>query len=274
MPRSLRRFAQALSITLLASASISASRAGELDLSALSALSPDTEQSPIPRGLVLGGVAIGANARYEQQDATKLLIPGFVYFGKSFMFLGDRARYYFYTNQASGIAAFAYGRARFGNLDPDEEGAYFAGMHRRKSQLEAGVGANMATRFALLTARVSSDVTGVSKGQEMLVWADFPMVLDRFLLMPGMGAVWRSSKLANYYFGGVGADEAAPGRPAYDTGAAFSPMFSLVTTYRFNKQWIGTASGGLEFFDSDIANSPTINHKRELTGILGVGYIW
>ncbi|WP_337024918.1 MULTISPECIES: MipA/OmpV family protein, partial [unclassified Pantoea] len=74
----------------------------------------------------------------------------------------------------------------------------------------------------LLTTRIVSDVTGHSNGQELLVWADFPIVWDQLLVMPGLGAVVRSDKLANYYFGGVSSSESSSDRNSWDTGTTIS----------------------------------------------------
>jgi len=263
------RIARLLSIACLLP--VTALHAQEFDLGSLQALTPDSETSPIPRGLVLGGVFIGGNARFSGQDDTALLVPGAVYFGEHFMYLGDRARYYFYHEGA--VSVFAYGRVRFGNLDP-EDNAALAGMTKREWEPEAGIGANIVTPYALLTVRAATDISGTSKGQEMLLWSDFPIIRDRLLVMPGVGVMWRSNKLANYYFGGVSAEEAAPGRPQHDTGATWSPMASLITTYRFNRSWIATLSGSVEHFDSGTANSPIVGHDNELFVIGGVGYVW
>lgn len=66
----------------------------DLDIGALSAFSSDSPDSPIPKGLVLGGAVIGGQARYQHQDDTLMPIPGALYFGDNLMYLGDRARYY------------------------------------------------------------------------------------------------------------------------------------------------------------------------------------
>ncbi|MFZ5571433.1 MAG: MipA/OmpV family protein [Thermodesulfobacteriota bacterium] len=244
----------------------------ELDLGSLQSLAVDAESSPVPRGLVIGAVAIAYNPRYEAQSDSFLVVPGAVYFGKDLLYLGDRGRYYFYKKE-SGFAGFLYGRFRFGNLDPEDTPA-LAGMYQRKGELEAGIGANLVTPYALLTARMASDVTNVSNGHEALLWADFPMIAGRFLVMPGCGAIWRSSRLANYYFGGVSSGEATASRPAHDTGSTLSPMVSLVSTCRLGKSWIGALAFCMERFDTDIANSPIVGHADEFTVLTGVGYIW
>ncbi len=107
-------------------------------------------------------------------------------------------------------------------------------MEQRKGEFEAGIGATLITPYALLSARISSDVTGRSNGQELLLWADFPVIKDNLLIMPGMGLMIRSSNMANYYFGGVSASEATSQRPQWDTGTTVSPMAAIITSYRFS----------------------------------------
>ncbi|WP_337024909.1 MULTISPECIES: MipA/OmpV family protein, partial [unclassified Pantoea] len=143
--------------------------------------SDDQTKSPIPKGIIIGGAAISSQARYNESSNDNLIVPGALYFGDNLMFLGDRARYYF--NKNDDVAFFAYGRYRFSNLNPSDAG--FNGMHKRKGELEAGLGLTWITHYALLTTRIVSDVTGHSNGQELLVWADFPIVWDQLLVMPG-----------------------------------------------------------------------------------------
>ena len=243
----------------------------EINLGEVAMMANDAETSPIPQGLVVGGVSLAYNARYEGQANQVWLIPGFIYFGEQLMFLGDRARYYLHKDQNLGV--YAYGRVRVGNLNPADT-PELAGMKKRQWQLEGGVGANWITPYAMITARVASDITGTSNGQEALLWADFPLVRDRLLIMPGMGVMWRSSNMANYYFGGVSAAEASATRAQHDTGATLSPMAALITSYRFNKNWLGMAVLNIEHFDADIANSPIVQHQNEFTFLAGVGYTW
>lgn len=243
----------------------------EMDLGSLELFSKDNPNSPVPKGLVIGGAAIGGNARYKEQKDEALVVPGAFYFGDHLMYLGDRARYYFHVDE--NIAAYGFGRVRFGNLDPDDSAA-FKGMNERKWEFEAGAGATLITRYALLSARLSSDVTGRSNGQELLLWADFPIIMDKLLIMPGFGMMIRSDKLANYYFGGVSAQEATAERPEWDTGTTFSPMAAVVTSYRFNEKWVGLFAANYERYDKDIANSPIVQHDGELYAIIALGYSW
>ncbi len=243
----------------------------DLDIGALSAFSSDSPDSPIPKGLVLGGAVIGGQARYQHQDDTLMPIPGALYFGDNLMYLGDRARYY--LSRDGNLSTYAFGRMRFGNMDPDD--AHFLhGMEKRKGQFEAGFGADLITPYALWSVRATTDVTGTSNGQELMLWANFPIIRGPLLLMPGAGVMLRSHNLANYYFGGVSQDEARADRPAWNTGTTLSPMVSLIGSYRFSANWIGGFGINYERYNDDIADSPIVQHQGELYAGFGVGYIW
>lgn len=243
----------------------------EVDFGSMDILARDNPNSPVPKGFVAGGVVLSGQARYKAQDNSTYFIPGALYFGDNLMYLGDRARYYFHLDD--NVALYGYGRYRFGNLDPDDAHE-LRGMHKRRGELEGGIGGTIITPYALLTARFATDVTGRSNGQELLLWADFPIIRDNLLVMPGMGMMIRSHNMANYYFGGVSSDEATPQRKAWDTGTTFSPMAAVVTSYRFSPHWMGLFAANYELYDNDIADSPIVQHKGELYVIAGVGYTW
>ncbi|WMY76562.1 MipA/OmpV family protein [Buttiauxella selenatireducens] len=249
----------------------STSVCADMDLGSLDILARDNPQSPVPKGFVVGAAGLGGQARYQGQDNSTYLIPGGLYFGDQLMYLGDRARYYFHLDD--NVALYGYGRYRFGNLDPSDADSLH-GMHKRKGELEAGVGGTIITPYALLSARFATDITGRSNGQELLLWADFPIIKGNLLVMPGMGMMIRSDKMANYYFGGVSSAEATPQRQAWDTGTTFSPMAAVVTSYRFSPHWMGLFAANYELYDKSIADSPIVQHNGELYVIAGVGYTW
>lgn len=248
---------------------IPAARADELV--AIREMLSDSASSPVPAGWTVGGVAYAGSSAYKDGPTTALPVPGAIFIGKDFMYLGDRA---FYTFARQGPAQF-FGRVRLrlGNLNP-EDSANWAGLEERKGQLEAGLGVVVVSDIGLWTARFSSDVTGRSKGTELLFnWAA-PFVGQNWMVMPGLGMMWRQDKLANYYFGGVSAAEAAPGRPAYDVGHAWSFVPNLVASYRLNPQWLLGAIVGADVFSDSIKNSPLVQKRARYDVLLGVGYVW
>ena len=258
---------------LLAAAALAVGPAyADIELSDPSMIDKVNTTSPLPKGFVVGAVGLGYTPRYpDSQARTSYVIPGFIYLGDKVVYLGDRARYYFHRD--GDFAAFAFGRLRFGSLEA-EDAPTFVGIKKRRAELELGIGANWVTPYALLTTRISTDVTGASGGQEAMVWADFPLVRKDFVVMPGVGLMLRSANLANYYFGGISAEEAIPGRPAHDVGNSLSVVGSVFSAYRINAKWVLMATVAYEHYAPGIRSSPLIKHSGELTGLAGLGYVW
>ncbi|MFN9573888.1 MAG: MipA/OmpV family protein [Betaproteobacteria bacterium] len=231
----------------------------------------DPKTSPLPLGWLVGGMGYTGDSTFAARARSSLAIPGAVYVGREFSFLGDRG---FYTFASTGaVSVFGRARVRLGSLDPGDSPA-FAGMARRKTQLEAGLGVNAVTDIGLWSARFSSDVSGRSHGHEVLLSWTAPLVHERWILAPGIGLLWRSSRLADYFYGGVAAGEAAPGRPAYTVGGSWSINPSLALTYRPSSTWLVAGMAGYEAFGSEIRNSPLVQ-KRGTTGVVvAIGYLW
>ncbi len=230
----------------------------------------NTETSPVPRGWLLGGAAYSGSSPYDAGDSTSTVFPGGVYLGEKFMYLGDRA---FYTFAKQGAFSF-FGRLRLrlGNLDPQDEDAW-TGLRERKGQLEAGLGVVMTSPIGLWSARFSSDVSGRSNGTEVLLNWSVPIVRERWLLMPGVSVFWRSDKLANYYFGGVSAAEAAPGRPAYDVGSAWTLSPSVLGSYRLSDRWLLGAVASYEAFGHRMRDSPIVQKDGYYNVLVALGYV-
>jgi outer membrane protein len=241
-------------------------QADEID--ALARVLGDPVNSPVPKGWVLGGIVYSGSSAYTAGKTSTLPVPGGIYLGDGgLMYLGDRI----YKDLASEGPVTVYGRlrVRLGNLNPEDSPAW-TGMTPRKGQLEAALGAAVVTPVGLLSARVSADISGRSKGSEGLAMWSVPLVGERWLVMPSLGAFWRSRKLANYYFGGVSEAEAAPGRPAYDVGNAWSFTPAVVASYRVAPQWLvgAVVSGDV------IRMSPLVQKRWRHDALVGVGYIW
>ncbi|MCV2355741.1 MipA/OmpV family protein [Paucibacter sp. B2R-40] len=241
------------------------------DLLGIKAMLGDTARSPVPGGWTVGGVAYTGSSVYKDGPNTTLPIPGGIYIGKDFMYLGDRA-FYTFARQGS-MQLYGRLRLRLGNLDPADTSKW-DGMEKRKGQLEAGLGFGLVSDVGLWTARFSSDVSGRSKGTELLFNWSAPLVHENWMVMPGLGAMWRQDKLANYYFGGVSAAEAAPGRPAYSVGHAWSLVPSMVASYRINPQWLIGGILSADVFSDRIKNSPLVQQRARYDILLGVGYVW
>jgi len=231
-----------------------------------------TGSEAIPSGLLLGGAAYYGTVPVVGEDPSRFVVPGFIYTGENWQYLGDRLRYVKPLNQD--MAVYGYGRVRGYELDPSDNAA-LAGMHKRQYSLEGGLGLHVKTDMALLTFRAGTDVSGRSNGTELAVFADFPFVYnDRWMVVPSVGLFARDKNLNQYYYGGVGADEAAPGRPAYSPGATLTPNASVVATYLITKHWYVAGLVSYEAYASKVKNSPIIDKSGEWDLLLATGYRW
>jgi outer membrane protein len=241
------------------------------DLQGIQAILGDSQSSPVPGGWTVGAVAYHGSSPYGAGKASTMLIPGGVYIGKDFMFLGDRA---FYTFARQGpVQYFGRLRVRLGNLNP-EDSPQWTGLNKRNGQIEAGLGVGLVSDYGLWTTRFSTDVSGRTNGTEILFNWSAPLVRQNWMVMPGLGVMWRQDKLANYYFGGVSAAEAAPGRPAYAVGNAWSFVPSVLASYRINPDWLVGAILSADVFSSPIKNSPLVQKSARYDMLLALGYVW
>ena len=126
--------------------------------------------APFPRGWCWAGAVIGGQARYQHQDDPDAH-PGGLILCDNLMYLGDRARYYLSRN--GNLSTYAFGRMRFGNLDPDDD-PFLHGMEKRRAVRGRGWGRSSSLPTPSGACGPPRDVTGTSNGRELMLWANFP----------------------------------------------------------------------------------------------------
>ncbi len=240
-------------------------------LEGLHTLVAHQDTSPIPLGWSVGGAAYTGASPYKVESNSVLAFPGAIYISPTVMYLGDRASATVY--QEGLFRLYARGRLRFDSLTPADHPEW-SGLHARRWEVEGGLGTQVVLPAGLLTLRVDSDVIGRSRGQDALASMDFPLLREGWALMPSVAVIWRSSNLANYYYGGVSRDEVAADRPYYDVGAAVSLSVSLVGSYRFSRHWIGAVVTDYERYPHAIQNSPLIGKPGTYDLIGAFGYVF
>ena len=92
-------------------------------------------------------------------------------------------------------------------------------------------------------------------------------------LTPNVGLNWLSSKMSNYDYG-VSQAQAKPGRPAYESGASWSPEIGLGALVDVTPSWLIIGSLGAEFLESDIRQSPIVSEDYVLKGFFAVNYVF
>ena len=270
--RTSSRVAVRLAVLLLISlAGPGAFAASDDALESLASVVGNQASSPIPLGWVAGGAGYTGTSPYQADSSSVLGFPGAIYMSPNVMYLGDRASATFYTQGM--FRAYARGRLRFDSLNPDDHPEW-TGLHARLWEVEAGAGAQWLTPAGIVTVRGDSDVMGRSRGQDGLLSMDFPLIRGRVAVMPSLALVWRSSNLANYYYGGVSHGEATSEHPYYDVGAALSLSTSVVVSYRFDRRWLGALVTDYERYPGAIRNSPLVGKSGTYDLLVGAGYVF
>lgn len=225
----------------------------------------------LPKGFILGAAAINVPDRYSESDQNFYAVPGFVYLGERFFYLGDRASYNLVRGETFSFNVNA--RYRFTSLDP-EDVPEFNTLNPRDGQLEAGFGLNALTRVGFFATRINADVSGKSNGYLADATWFLPYYRKGLLIMPAIGYTWYDSNFSNYYYGGVSPEEANPLIPAFDTGSTTSLNAMLVLGYRFNPHWFLTGGAIYSKLGSNVEDSPVLL-SRESTVLFGaLAYIW
>lgn len=225
----------------------------------------------LPKGFILGAAAINVPDRYSESDQNFSAVPGFVYLGDRFFYLGDRASYNLVRGEHLSFNVNA--RYRFRSLDPDDAPEFYS-LEERNGQLEAGFGLNALTPFGFFTSRINADVSGQSDGYLASFRWFLPYYKKGLLVMPAIGVTWYDSSFSNYYFGGVKPTEANPLLPAFDTGSTTALDAMFVVGYRFNPHWFATGGAIYSRLGSNVVDSPVLLSRDETILFTAVGYIW
>mgnify|MGYP002062726006 CR=1 FL=1 len=98
-----------------------------------------------------------------------------------------------------------------------------------------------------------------------------PLQYARGFFVPAVRLTHMSSGYTDYYFS-VGATEATPVRPVYDTGSATNVRAEVTFGYELSPRWLLKTSVGIEYFDDAIAASPVIDRDTQWSGSVGLAY--
>ena len=243
--------------------------AADGNLDSVASIVTDPDGSPLPYGWTAGAASYVGSSPYRAESGSVLAFPGAIYLSPKLMFLGDRVNVT--VHYSDEVRYFARARLRFGNLSPQDHPEW-TGLRSRDWEVEAGGGVQVLTPVGIVTVRASSDVIGRSRGQDAIVSLDLPYLRERFVVMPSLAVIYRSSNLANYYFGGVSRAEASPLHEYHDTGAMVSASVSVVGSYRISRRWLGAAIINYEHYPAGVRTSPLIGRSGSYDFLVGVGY--
>lgn len=242
--------------------------------SATSRYDPDKQFEEILKkksSLKVGLGAFAATMPYKGENTKVYAFPFVFWRYKRFYCNGISAGWIAYVDKTFKLDIYTFPRI-LGFQTKDN--AYFDGMKSRQYSLDAGARLSFKPKNfkgLFVSFAAATDILGRSNGQELSLHIGKDIKVGWWYLIPSAGAVWQSSRLADYYYG-VTEDEARPNRPAYTArsgtslAGALSFMFPLSkTTFLFN-------SSSIRFLDRSARNSPLVSKDYLISEILGISW--
>jgi len=183
----------------------------------------------------------------------------------------DQAGYSLYKKDP--LEVYTFLQPRFmGYRSSDSD--FLRGMKRRNWSVDAGLGAELqipGLKESAVSVEVLQDILANSKGQEVDVFCWHLFDLKPLFLVPKAGLMWESKKVINYYYG-VKDTEIALNRPAYSPNSSLSYRLGADSLLYVSKKWALATRVYVDFFGSQIKNSPIVDKDYSATFLCGVVY--
>lgn len=187
--------------------------------------------------------------------------------------IGGERSFFSYLDGGSGgfSPGVDSGFGQLPSIDPTAEELASVEAPDRDRSIDGGLELISWWRGSELMLQLVTDISDRHNGQEAWVSWAYPYTNGRWDLVPSVGAVWKSGKNADYYFG-VRDEEAQPGLPAYEANASFNPFVRLSLSYTLSAHWKVLSVLRYEALDNEILDSPAVVDKYVSTAFFGLYY--
>lgn len=159
------------------------------------------------------------------------------------------------------------GRLQMGGLGNSD----LVGLDDRGWAVEAGPLLGWRGRWLHAQSRTYWPVPGRHPGSTSELELSLPREFRRGYFVPSVTLSYLSSSYNRYYYG-IAESETAPGRPAYDPGAALSYTLGFTLGYELTSKWLLRTTIGLEHLDTSISRSPIVDKERLWSASVGLAY--
>mgnify|MGYP001820517270 FL=1 len=198
-------------------------------------------------------------------------IPAIVYTGERLQIYGPRIQ--FGLAGSGKLRLAATGRYRFGAYK-ENDSDFLKGMGDRKDTFMAGLSLNVELPGSLgLSTGYTHDVLDEIGGGEGNIKIDKSFQMGVFRLSPQIGLNWLSSKLANHDFG-VPARKATPDRHDYELDSVINVEGGMGIFVEMTRDWQFFLSTSVEYFDSDVTDSPIVSKEYIVKGLAVINYVF
>ena len=213
------------------------------------------------------GLGVVASPRPYVGTSTRITpIPLVNYRSRRFSFQGLMLGYRLAGDRRLSVDLVA--RPSLSGYDP-EDSSFLAGMRPRRWSVDAGVALSWQGRRLGGRASLVHDVLGRSGGTVASAGLDLLFRAGAWRLRPGAGLSWESASLVDYYYG-VRSSEARSWRPAYRGTSTVDVYGSLLAVRPLWGRWSFFALARVRVLGSGATDSPIVERRTDLTGVVAV----
>lgn len=229
---------------------------------------PLGERGRIGAGL---GLIISSSPYRDADGGTLLPIPAITYTGERLQIFGPQARFGLLSTGPIKLSAVA--RFRPGAYEEDDSPALI-GMGDRDATLMAGAALKADLPSGLNTSlTVAHDLLDRIGGTEASFALNRSFQAGNVRLTPSASLNWTAASLANHDYG-VPSANAAPARPAHDTGDVITFETGCSALAELGENWWIAASLGIELLPDDVTDSPIVSKSLLFKSFLAINYVF
>lgn len=223
--------------------------------------------------LAEGPLSIGVGAGwvdnpYKEYDQKVYPVPVINYEGDNFWVRGLGAGYYVWNDQTDKLSVMAYYLPQyFKPKDSDDE--QLRRLDKRKSTMMAGLSYAHFTQYGFLRTSLAGDTLDNNNG---IIWDIawlYRYTNGNLTLTPGIGALWNSDNMNEYYYGVSRKESRRSGLKDYDPEDGWNPYVELTASYRLSDSWTVYGTGRYTRLSDEIKDSPMVD--KSWSGLLSTG---
>jgi outer membrane protein len=237
------------------------------------------DEKPREGGWGIGlGVAVW-DTLYAGEGNRAQPFPLVTYEGEHIYLKAASVGYKFIDNDTVTFSAFVAARVDgidakdFGRRELADRGIDRDLLEDRDLAADLGLSAVLKTESAgEFEFDVRGDATGTSKGYQASIDYRYPLALGSVTLIPSVGVVSLSDKLANYYYGTL-PEEVARGVIDYRPGSTTIARTSLTAIVPTGEHWTLIGSISADAYPNKITDSPLVDADSGVVPVVFLGAI-
>lgn len=220
----------------------------------------------------VGGAVFVGQSPYRSYETQVMPLPILTYEGDRFFIGGSGAGVYAYKTETDRLGIGV--QYDPWNFDPSDSSDWaMKQLDKRRSSLMAGISyRHDDADWGSVGIKLMGDVLGRSHGFVGDIAYQYPIQIDQFRIVPGIGMEWHSKKYNEYYFGVTEKESNRSGLARHSPGGGVSPYLSLNASYSFDEDWSVFVSGSAHLLSETAKDSPMTDQSYSTS--FGAGLVY